>query len=103
MEFLTNFERKSTCPLFGQLERQDEYCDITIKCGTWTKRFHRCVLAESIFFKTLFGQKEFLENQTGIVHIQIGDQDTLEQALMFLYDINPTLTMDNISIMLELA
>ncbi|XP_052816766.1 uncharacterized protein LOC128243202 [Mya arenaria] len=103
MDFPTTFERHSTCPLIGQVERQDEYCDFTVEFGTWTKRFHRCVLAGSGFFETLFGQKEFIEHQKGSVHIHIGDKDTLEQALMFLYNKFPVLNMDNISLMLEMA
>ncbi|XP_053385411.1 uncharacterized protein LOC123538305 isoform X2 [Mercenaria mercenaria] len=89
--------------LVQQVENQSDLCDVTVKLGMWEKKFHRCVLAASPFFETVTNGY-CAETQSDIAEIKIDTTpEVLEMALMFLYGIIPTFTINNVGGLLELA
>ncbi|XP_045178896.2 uncharacterized protein LOC123538675 [Mercenaria mercenaria] len=89
--------------LAQQVQEQSELCAITVKKGHWEKKFHRCILAASPFFKRAI-MGIFLEKKTGVVEIRIDvTAKEIETALLFLYGRTPTINVDNVGGLLELA
>ncbi|XP_060586155.1 uncharacterized protein LOC132741904 [Ruditapes philippinarum] len=104
-----NYKKKKFAPvsenLIRQVEKYSDLCDMTVRHGQWEKKFHRCVLSASPFFKSIIRAKlNFIEGATGVVDLKMETTpEDVEMALLFLYGRNPDLTFDNIEGMLELA
>lgn len=88
--------------LVQQVQEQSEVCDVTIRVGTWVKRFHQCVLESSPFFAKTF-QPGWIERTNRSVDISVGTPEAVETAVMFLYGQEPRITIQNVIHLLDLA
>lgn len=74
--------------LYQQVEEQSDLCDVTIQVGTWTRKYHWCVLCVIPFFSKLYSSK-LKERQTGLIELSIGSPYSMETAIDFLYGQEP--------------
>ncbi|KAH3775193.1 uncharacterized protein LOC127845339 [Dreissena polymorpha] len=103
MDYGTNVKPDSIRKLLQhQVAEQSKVCDVTLKSGRWTKRYHLHVLMESPFFQQAF-RNNFQERHCGAVELHIGSPRTIDMAIMYLYGICPELNMNNIAQLLDLA
>ncbi|WAR12602.1 KLHL7-like protein [Mya arenaria] len=105
MEYEQEYERKyASSTLLRQVKEQNkDFCDVPVHVGTWVKRFHSCILVESGFFDTLFHTSEFREHVTGVIEIRERSSNIVDEAIQFLYNVEPNLNKDNIGEFVDIA
>ncbi|WAQ99856.1 hypothetical protein MAR_024229 [Mya arenaria] len=96
MEYQQYYENRFTnselTAMLRQVNEQDEHsCDVSVKVGTWVRRFHTSILKESGFFNTLFGNGKFRENTFGIIEFCERRSTIVEGAILFLYNEEPVI------------
>ncbi|XP_052815614.1 kelch-like protein 11 [Mya arenaria] len=77
-------------------EQNAHLCDVPVQVGGRVRRFHSCILKESGFFNTLFNTGKFREHFHGVVEIRERRSHIFEGAILFLYNMEPTLDIYNI-------
>lgn len=97
-----NFDRE-TLKTLQSFAKNDQLCDVEIKCGSKSFKCHRVILASaSGYFRAMF-MTEMMESKQTVVHIQDIDENVMANIVKYAYNGKISINIENVQNMLYAA